>query len=225
VKNAARGAVVGINKAFGLYEIDRQMCLFRAITAEEEASTAVIESLKKRKYKGAEKLNSRKHPHKISIWPFANLILKTFSLVQEEIEVSYEFKTNNINNCIEPRIGIQVLNSQTPLIYYPDPPLNMIFKNGSTGKYFDFSKEVVELAAERQSKNFLDFAKREANIRNKILYSCSGGLPKIQGGLLATLEARRYRVMFLLRLCLLIDFYKEKQTLVQGCLDVLLRNV
>ncbi|PLU07434.1 hypothetical protein BMJ29_02810 [Sinorhizobium medicae] len=50
------------------------MSFFRAITAEEEAATALILALKQRRYPGSEKLNPWEHLHKAAVSPFLDAV-------------------------------------------------------------------------------------------------------------------------------------------------------
>ncbi len=47
---------------------------FRAITAEEEAATALIFALQRRRYPRANELDSYKHAHKAGLTPFLRAI-------------------------------------------------------------------------------------------------------------------------------------------------------
>jgi hypothetical protein len=59
-RHCGRSAFRHLRKAWMLYPIDREMALFRAITAEEEAATALILAMKQRRYPGAELLDYRR---------------------------------------------------------------------------------------------------------------------------------------------------------------------
>ena len=52
----ARSAVRNLMKAWNLRDLDLGMALFRCLTAEEEAATAVFLALKSRQYEGASRL-------------------------------------------------------------------------------------------------------------------------------------------------------------------------
>lgn len=66
IKHCTRNAYVNLRKSWTLHPVDSEMYLFRAITAEEEAATALMLALKKQHYPNAEQLNPRNHTHKAS---------------------------------------------------------------------------------------------------------------------------------------------------------------
>lgn len=56
--------------AWKIKDIDPEMSVFRSITAEEEAATAIFLSLKEKKYENAEKLKFQDHSYKQALEPF-----------------------------------------------------------------------------------------------------------------------------------------------------------
>ena len=52
------------------------MAVFRAITAEEEAATAIFLALKEHGYENADKIKFKKHPYKQALEPFLRSIGK-----------------------------------------------------------------------------------------------------------------------------------------------------
>ena len=57
-------------RASKLKGIDPEMAAFRALTAEEEAASALIHSLKWHRYKLSEQLKPRDHIQKAAVYPF-----------------------------------------------------------------------------------------------------------------------------------------------------------
>ena len=68
VGNRFRNAFKHLRKAWLLLPIDTEMSAFRAITAEEEAATALILALKMRQYPGADVLKYNNHVHKSAVF-------------------------------------------------------------------------------------------------------------------------------------------------------------
>jgi hypothetical protein len=68
VRFRAKNAFLHLHKAWRLLRVDQGMAAFRAITAEEEAATALIVSLKRKRYPNSDRLNARNHDHKSSIY-------------------------------------------------------------------------------------------------------------------------------------------------------------
>lgn len=73
--HSAQHAVYHLNKAWQLREVDSQMAAFRAITAEEEAATAVFLVLREKGYAGADRINFRDHLAKQALYPFVEEVL------------------------------------------------------------------------------------------------------------------------------------------------------
>jgi len=67
---SAANAVTHLRRAWEIRRIDEQMSAFRAITAEEEASTALLLLLRERGYPDACRLSFRDHVVKHAIFPF-----------------------------------------------------------------------------------------------------------------------------------------------------------
>lgn len=67
---SAANAVTHLRRAWQIRHVDEQMSAFRAITAEEEASTALLLLLRERKYTDACGLNFHDHVVKHAIFPF-----------------------------------------------------------------------------------------------------------------------------------------------------------
>lgn len=74
-------AIRHLNKAWRLREDDREMAMFRAITAEEEAATAIFHSLQRLRYPGASGLNPRNHIHKNALAPFLHAVAMALNQV------------------------------------------------------------------------------------------------------------------------------------------------
>ena len=123
-RNCARNAYLHIQKAWVLEGVDNEMAAFRAITAEEEAASALFHSLKRLGYKGSDKLKVRNHIHKNAVIPFCRAVsgglahteksgIKT-ALYLDKSEKPWRF-----------RIQIDFEPFFRPTIYgYPEPPLN-----------------------------------------------------------------------------------------------------
>ncbi len=63
--------------------VDLEMAAFRAITAEEEAASALFHSLKRRRYAGAARLSPRNHVHKNAVAPFCTAVSRVLAATEE----------------------------------------------------------------------------------------------------------------------------------------------
>ena len=82
-KHAARSALRHLERAWELIGNMPELAIFLGITAEEESATAVFHCLKRRKYKGAERINIYDHRHKTALHP---LLLAIGQMMREFME-------------------------------------------------------------------------------------------------------------------------------------------
>src|SRR4051812_2704559 len=75
-RNCCRNAFHRIKRAWSLRLLDPEIAVFSAITAEEEAASAVISALKTKGYSGADILNPRSHPHKAGVIYMAQAVVR-----------------------------------------------------------------------------------------------------------------------------------------------------
>jgi hypothetical protein len=75
-RHCARNSVHHIERALRLKEIDPEMAVFRAITAEEEAATAIFLALKEKGYHNSDKIKFKDHAYKQALEPFLRAISK-----------------------------------------------------------------------------------------------------------------------------------------------------
>lgn len=221
VRHSARMAIHHLKKPWRIKKIDPEMAYFRALTAEEEAATAVFRSMKRLKYKGADQLKDRNHTHKNALVPFAYAVGKVL-----QPTVTHGFDPKLVIKTEGPEAGkLQVrLTITLPggLIKHawPVPPLHYaISLNGQT---HDFTSQLDELATEGKAQDALAYVKRMANRRNQVLYAHQTGIPVVQEDD-DFLEKRRQNVFMLLTIYLLIDQYEEQQLFVQQAIDALLK--
>jgi hypothetical protein len=76
VRNCARNSMHHLERAFKIKDVDPEMAVFRSITAEEEAATAIFIALKEKHYNNADKIQYKKHPYKQALGPFIRAIGK-----------------------------------------------------------------------------------------------------------------------------------------------------
>jgi len=220
VRHSARMAVHHLRKAWRIKKIDPEMAYFRALTAEEEAATAVFRSMKRLKYKGAEQLKDRNHAHKNALVPFAHAVGKVLQLTLE-----HGFDPKLVIKQEGPDAGkLQVrltvyLNGEKKHAW-PVPPLR--YGIALNDKPHDFTLQLSELADEGKAQDALDYVKRMANRRNQVLYAHPTGIPVAQEDD-GFLEKRRQNVFMLLIIYLLIDQYEEQQMFVQQAIVALLK--
>mgnify|MGYP003624530881 CR=1 FL=1 len=215
-RHSMRHAWKHLEKAENLLGIDNEMSVFRAITAEEEASTGLIKILRHHKYNNASKLNPKKHSHKAGIWSLFSIF---GYFIETEIEKVFE---------VIKIIGIETdqlkIVMKTAFTKKPDqwievtPPLGMsIFENGAIASFKNYQDH---FATEKHKKSILAFIDDEANLRNKLLYSSPEGMPNVEENPILFVKERLKRVKTISYIYLLIAQHKEKQLFVQQALDI-----
>lgn len=225
VKHPARSAWNHLKKAWVLHPIDSEMSLFRAITAEEEAATALIRALQEQRYPNAKLLNSQAHPHKAAIWPF--IIAFADKLTERNIPLPHVALRVEGSPRIELSMDIGGPSGlHTPLWGTPDEPFNWSMWSDYTGKMkpHDFSVELAALASRNGAKSISAYISEEANKRNRILYASDEGIPAIFFAD-SLLLGKRQRVTVLLTLTIAVMQTRKHQMGFVQCLDALLRAI
>lgn len=217
IHHCFRSAFNHLRRSWILHPIDSEMSLFRAITAEEEAATALFLALRQRKYKGADNLKLMNHLHKSAVSPFldavANLLVETkFPLPKLKI---YRGSRPAIHLVID--IGA-LTGDEEPLLGKPDHPFNYLLRVGDDVNAYRFEKQLQALADSSGSQSMLKMIEREANLRNRILYAGDNGIPSVQFNDNLILR-RRDRVYRLALITIGILQTTDHQLFVQQCLD------
>ena len=187
-----------LNRAWIIKDIDPQMALFRAITAEEEAATALFLSLKRRGYDGADCLKKKDHLHKNAVIPFIDAISRVFAKFGPQMpptEIFFDTKTKS------PQLGLRFKHthpvSGETVFAHPQPPLHFSLSGGPMGgemKKEDFSLGINEIKKETNVADIIIYLKERANLRNKLLYAGPDGYPSVEGDIEEILQRHKGNV-------------------------------
>lgn len=199
-KNCARNAFRCLRRAWSLRAMDPEMSIFRAITAEEEAATALMFALKHRRYPGSERLLPRDHAHKAAWVPFIEAIGKMMS--ESGVPAGQILLKAEDSPRIDIRIPAEALgiDGAEGRHLMPDEPLNLIIRTGTSARDVSvttFAAEVEAWAAARGTSDIRLWISETANLRNQVLYAADGGIPTANDPTKFILERRR-RVQVLL---------------------------
>jgi hypothetical protein len=210
-----------LERAWELRERMPEVSVFLAITAEEEAATAIFHALRKRKYDHADKLKGWDHRYKAGVYPFLRLIGDVLSPPEGSLPLTLYFDKEDQAKAdiLRIRMPISVKDGRQYCLI-PEPPLGLVSK-GLDGRVRDYAKEVRSVASERGIESIYEYIKSLANERNKMLYATDSSLPKIED---ASAAYKRHSGAALLNLImyLLIEPHK-KQSLPQEALGAYLR--
>jgi hypothetical protein len=218
-KHCARNAFRHIKRAWGLQAVDPEMAAFRAITAEEEAVTAIFHALQRQKYRGAEKLKRKNHLHKNALVPFCTAISGALAITEKLLKPELYLDKEEV----PPRFRVRIdVSSIVPgrKFAFPEPPLNFNMRmNGTT---YDFTDRLESIVARNNFSNITKYLEERANRRNRLLYAAQEGAPEVES-LGNFLPIQRTNVLILVILYLMIDPYPKKQSFVQQSLQAFLK--
>lgn len=219
-RNCFRSAMQHLKKAEKLLDVDPGMAAFRAITAEEEAASGLMRALVDLNYPGAEGLNPHNHSHKHAVIPFVEIIQLFFG---QTIGRTFKNLTLHIKN----DAGVRLLKISMQLPFgddspwmTPEPPLNLGVTVTGSGDAPDYASQIKEFAEAQGKGSLRNFLKKEANIRNEILYASPEGYPEVRALDPAFILERRRRVLVIIKAYLLIYPYAERQPYVEHALTV-----
>jgi hypothetical protein len=217
----AFNALRHLNRAWKLMLLDQEMMMFRCITAEEEAATALFKSLQRRKYDGATQLKSRRHVHKNAVIPFINAVGRVFaSLPGEHPETVLFFNKTLSPPRFELRINTGVASEGKPIWAKSNPLHFTLSKSTADGANLPigFSARMAELASEVSATSVHHYLEDRAKLRNKLLYASSNGYFQSGGDLNEIFNHYRRNVFTLLKIYFMVDPYERKQNFAQQCL-------
>ncbi len=214
-----------LNRAWRIKDQDREMAMFRGITAEEEASTALFLSLKRLDYRNANKLNPYRHVHKNAVIPFVGAVSKLFAYHKNIFpKISLRINTERKIPLLQTEIQLPHPLTGKPAHVFPDPPLDFILSRpGQKNVPHDFSYQLKSVAQDVDAKDIIEHLKKRANRRNRLLYAESNGYRELSGNITSALKGFTRNVFTILKIYLMIDPYKQHQEFVQQCLDAFLK--
>jgi hypothetical protein len=213
-----RSALYHLERAESLREVDPAMAIFRGITAEEEAASGVMRCLIEMGYPGSEALKPHDHAHKHAVFPFMQVLHLFFGQTLVNHFTKYNLHIKEEDGATRLTLALNVnINGQEQLMY-PIPPFNFGVKNPDTGEVPDYSIQINQLVVAKGKATVKDFLKKEANLRNEILYADPKGYPTIPALDIGFLVERRTRVLAMIYLYLLVFPYKEQQPFVAQAL-------
>jgi len=219
-KHCARSAVRHMIRALKLKDDDPEMAAFRALTAEEEAASALFHSLKRHRYKLSEQLKPRDHIQKASVYPF---FLAVEGMLAKGVPREANPQLEIDESGVRPQIRIKVRDHDKEGILrwvYPVPPLH--FNIHIDNKLTDFSEELTDLASRRNAKTIIDYVRRRANRRNQLLFASDKGVPNIEG--IDEFVSEQNKITYaILSVFLMVDPYPKKQNFVEQCLNAFLK--
>lgn len=180
VRNCALNAVSHLRKASRLVEIDNEMAVFRAITAEEEAATALIRSLQAHKYRNAERLSVYSHTHKLGIYLVMDACIRHLFEFMNQPNSPFEgwvlnLETTGTRRAL--RLGMKVRG--TKVLAHPQPPLHFVVTRSISGGY-DVGQVLQGYLEKHDATEVKKHIEKIANKRNLLLYAGTSGVEEVE---------------------------------------------
>ncbi len=216
----ALNAIDHLSKADAIKDIDPEMAFFRGACAEEEAATAIFQSLKRLRYPNADLLKPREHMQKVAVTPFLWAIHRA---AEPALDAGCKPRVEIIGPEGQEKLRCSFIAPGTEQRVYPIPPLDFALTDNRDNTMYDFVNEIDLLKQFGNYKEVFDYLRNGANQRNRVLYASNNGsveLPRaIEPFLLSQLET----VTRLLTVFALIDGYPQQQSFVVQCLSAFVK--
>jgi hypothetical protein len=209
-------------RAKALLAIDREIASFRAITAAEEAASALIRGLQLRKYPGAGSVDLRSHPHKTAVPFFLDAVRHEIAGAGEvELTVTLSVDPPKLTVALPIRQFVDLPDDLANMHVELVDPLGLISTKSDVeaSEYFDAA--VQKVAGSRKVEKWIA---SEANARNKILYAHDSGRPRSKATL-RSIEQRERGANLCLLLAIAIMQVEHHQAMALQCLAGFLKVI
>ena len=202
-------AFIHLSFAHRIKDLDPAMAIFRAITAEEEAATALLRALQIRVYDEPKELRPRDHLQKAAVYPYLCAIAKHTSHLRMSGVKDVRFGMLKGEGIARLQLAFLLDGDNDGNYVRANPPLNLrIREAGDVVNYQKYFRELISPSGVEDIRKYLDIKK---NQRNLLLYASPQGLRNPGPVADPTLLDYKYRVMTILKATLLIWPYKEVQ--------------
>lgn len=224
-KLASKSALCHIEMAQKISSIDPLMAVFRSVCAEEEAAIALIFSLKRLRYRGAEKIQFKSHQDKQAIIIFIQAVQMWYTSFHAENIIGLDnLRLYPCQVGKRKAFGVFMPIKGTSKSVYLEPPLCLETKNGL--RWEDVIRDGVNaIATQGGFTSFSEMVKDRASFRNTILYASDSSLPEWGGDVCSYVFNQAGMVATLIRCIGLIDPWSPKHRhsdLVVACIEVFL---
>jgi len=190
-----------LERSFLIFDADKEMASFRAITAEEEAATALMLAIRLRRYRQAKEFNPRSHQHKAAVLACVGAIASTMISVLQEFQIVFDFDRKRIDVKV-PLSNFGVRGVEDLAIQFVEP-LDLVYSKPGREEANPFADALAKLAEKASFDNIKKMVSTQANARNTLLYASDSELPKSK----ATLESianRKHKALTLLVLAVMV---------------------
>lgn len=206
-------AFIHLAFAHRIKDIDPAMAIFRAITAEEEAASALLRALLARGYAEAGALLPKDHLQKAAVYPYLLAVAKHTSYLR--MNGIKEVKLGIPKQDKTPRLQLALVldSANDGMVARPVPPLNLRMRE--SGEAVNYRKYFLELISPTGFEDIRKYLNTKKNERNLLLYASPSGLLDPGPVTESTLLDYKRRIMTILKAILLFWPYKDLQPFVQ----------
>lgn len=222
-KHCFRSALNHLSKAYAVSSIDPEMAIFRATTAEEEAASGLMRSLMQLRYPGCEELQAHDHIQKHAVTPFIQAVLSHLSFLRFQNIAGVRMAIKNVDGNDRLVTVLRLMVDGDEAWALPIPPLNVTVRDGKTGESPTYTVDFQRVIEPKGYRNIKNYLKREANLRNRVLYAGPDGYPVVEDLDSRFILERQTRVLIILKVALLISPYAEHQPFVTSAISAFLR--
>ena len=212
IKNCCENAILHLEKAWEIRNIDKEMAVFRGITAEEEASVAIFYCLKSHQYVNANKLQFKLHSTKLGLYPFlrhvGNFLSGTLFTDSSPFE-NHRLIIIEVSDRKAIELVFKIKGQD--LDVRPLPPLHFNISDHKTGEIKTFDIDFKKMYLGDNYTDSLKYIKDVANQRNRLLYANSAGKPQVNGDIEKYLDVQKMKVFLFIIIILLIDPWEKTQ--------------
>ncbi|TKB57396.1 hypothetical protein [Ferrimonas aestuarii] len=174
--SCVKSALYHVEMAKKLACLDPEMSIFRLITAEEEAATAIILMLKEHGYDGSKRLSKNNHLHKQCLHTY---ICSVWDAIKGDLHLMIpempEMRWTEVDGQHAIKLMFKINIDGQSFVAEPSSPMN--FQVSNNEEPHDFSGEIFSFLEEKGFSDTVKHLKENANLRNKLLYSDGNKIP------------------------------------------------
>ncbi|MCY7398766.1 MAG: hypothetical protein LH466_08030 [Sphingomonas bacterium] len=211
VKFRILNSIEHFHRAFEIFNTDREMASFRAITGEEEAATALIKAIQLRRYPHAKEFNARDHQHKAAVMACVGAIASQMAPLLTEFQLKFDFEKRRVD--VKVPLSNSNIDGGEKFAVQPVEPLDLVHKMEDIDEAKSFDGALKNLAARSNFDNIKKMVSQLANRRNTLLYATDSSVPESRASR-NDLEKRKIHALTMLVLSVMILQSRKHQALV-----------
>lgn len=207
------------DRASQLFDTDREMASFRAITGEEEAATALMRAVQLRRYSGSNKLIAHRHQHKAAVIACMMAIGSRLAPILAEFQLIFHFEKLRID--IKVPLSAFGVEGGGAYAIQPVEPLDMLHTKPGVPEEAALNGALDALAEDAGFASVKKMIDIQANARNHLLYASDSALPRSKATL-ESLSHRKRRALAMLVLTVMVYQSRKHLAMVTQAIPAIL---